>query len=356
MQKTGQIDWVDAAKGMSILMVVLLYSVYSVGEDMGQVGALHYAVGFMTPFRMPDFFAISGLFLARTLDRGTQRFFDRRVVHYAYFYLLWATIHITLKVALAQGDPALALDQLAWSLVAPYGVLWFIYVLALVNVAVWALEALKVPHWLGLVGAAGLQIAPIHTGAYAVDQFAAYFVYFYAGYALAPLFFRTVELALAHKRLAIGGLIAWAYMNGIAVFLPGHMAHPASFDMGLAATPVLQLVYASLGILALFTLAGLLSSLPVMAWLNWIGRHSIVLYVAFALPMTATRLVVLKTGLVDDPALVAAIVFAASVIVPFALYAIVQKTGYGRFLFERPAAFHIDRPRRRQRDTLAPAE
>ena len=277
-------------------------------------------------------------------------------MHYAYFYLLWAAIHITVKVALFAGDPGLALETFVWSIVEPYGVLWFIYVLALVNTAVWLLQALKVPHWVGLIGAAALQIAPIHTGAYAIDQFAEYFVYFYAGYALAPLLFATVELGLRYPRLAVAALVMWAYMNGVVVFLPTHTPHFNSFDMGIAATPGLHLIYASLGIMALFTLAGLLSRLPVMAWLTWVGRHSLMIYVAFALPMTMTRLLVLRSGLVDSPDLASAIVFAVAVTTPLVLYALVKKTGVARFLFTRPAAFHIDRPAPARRASLSPAE
>ena len=355
MAQTRHIDWVDAAKGMSILMVVMLYSVYSVGEDTGAISSLHYVIGFMTPFRMPDFFAISGLFLARTLTHSNTHFFDRRVVHYGYFYLLWVAIHLVLKVALAEGNPGLALTQFAWSLVEPYGVLWFLYVLMLVNLGVWLLHALRVPHWLGLIGAAALEIAPIHTGAYAVDQFATYFVFFYAGYALAPMFFNLVALAQKYKALALSAISAWALMNAIAVFLPSHTMHTTHIDMGIAGVPGLGLVYSLLGIMALFAIAGLLSGLKSMAWLKWIGKHSIVLYVAFALPMTATRMVLLKTGIVTDPTAMGAIVFAAAVAGPFALYAAVQKTGIGKFLFERPAFLYLDRlPARHQK--LIPAE
>jgi uncharacterized membrane protein YcfT len=46
-------------------------------------------VAFAKPFRMPDFFLISGLFLARVIDRDWRTYLDRKVVHFVYFYLLW---------------------------------------------------------------------------------------------------------------------------------------------------------------------------------------------------------------------------------------------------------------------------
>ena len=185
-EPTHRLQWVDMAKGLSILLVVMMYSAFSTGEDTGGTGVLHWIIGFATPFRMPEFFMISGLFLSLVIARDWKRYADRRVVHYLYFYALWALIHIVFKVALLAGDPATALNYLGWAVIEPYGVLWFIYMLAVVSAATKLLHDLRVPHWAVLAIGAALQMSALHTGSYIIDQFAAYFVYFYAGYALAP--------------------------------------------------------------------------------------------------------------------------------------------------------------------------
>src|SRR4051794_38190881 len=95
-----RLNWVDMAKGLSILLVVMMHSAYGVGSDTGGTGVLHWIIGFATPFRMPEFFAISGLFLSYVIARDWKHFADRRVVHYLYFYAVWAVIHILFKVAL----------------------------------------------------------------------------------------------------------------------------------------------------------------------------------------------------------------------------------------------------------------
>src|SRR5690606_7069869 len=151
--------------------------------DTGEAGLWHYVIGFATPFRMPEFFLISGLFLMQVIDRPWRAYADRRVVHYFYFYALWAVIHLLVKVGLASGDPVQAGQYILWAIVEPYGVLWFIYLLAVFSAATKLLHSLKVPHWAALVAGAGLQMTSIHTGSYLIDQFAHYFVYFYLGYA-----------------------------------------------------------------------------------------------------------------------------------------------------------------------------
>ena len=43
-------------------------------------------VAFAKPFRMPDFFLISGPFLGQVIARDWRMFLDRKVVHFAYFF------------------------------------------------------------------------------------------------------------------------------------------------------------------------------------------------------------------------------------------------------------------------------
>ncbi len=56
-----------------------------------------YVVEFARPFRMPDFFLIAGLFLARRIDAPWRLYLDRKVLHFFYFYALWLTIQFAFK-------------------------------------------------------------------------------------------------------------------------------------------------------------------------------------------------------------------------------------------------------------------
>ena len=52
----GRVDWVDYAKGICIVMVVMMHSVLGVEAAAQQTGFMHWLVMFAKPFRMPDFF------------------------------------------------------------------------------------------------------------------------------------------------------------------------------------------------------------------------------------------------------------------------------------------------------------
>jgi uncharacterized membrane protein YcfT len=353
-----RLSWVDTAKGMSIILVVMMYSVFNVGQDAEGVGLFHYIIGFATPFRMPEFFLISGLFLDQVLARNWKAYADRRVVHYLYFYALWAVIHIVLKVGIMSADPATAGTNLLFAIVEPYGVLWFIYLLAAFSLATKFFYELKAPRWLVLAFAAAFQMSPVHTGSYLVDQFAEYFVYFYAGYMFAPWIFRVVDLALKHVAVTLAALAAYGVVNALLVFSPGYAVLPEHVQMGYAALPGLHLILALTGSLALCVTAGLLSKLPMMGWLRWLGEKSIVVYLVFVLPMSFARIVLGKLGFITDVTLISFIVMVTAILASIALYLVVQWTGRGKFLFERPAWAHIPGTKgsRSYRPATVPAE
>ncbi|WP_375452793.1 acyltransferase family protein [uncultured Devosia sp.] len=340
-EPANRLQWVDMAKGLSILLVVMMYSAFSTGEDTGGIGILHWVIGFATPFRMPEFFMISGLFLPLVIARDWKRYADRRVVHYLYFYTLWALIHIVFKEALIARDPATAVSYIAWAIIEPYGVLWFIYLLAVFSAATKLLHYLRAPHWAVLAVGAILQMSAIHTGSYIIDQFAAYFVYFYAGYALAPHIFRLADWAGRNAWPTTAVLLVWALANAALVFSPGYEIAPGHVTMGLAALPGIHLALATIGTVALCLLAVLLAKLSFMNWLRWLGSKSLIVYLAFVLPMGIVRTILLKLGIVTEVSALSIIVMIAAIAAPLILYWLVERTGWCKWLFERPSWAHF---------------
>ena len=340
-----RLAWVDMAKGLSIFLVVMMYCAASVGEDTGQTGVLHWAMAFAMPFRMPEFFLISGLFLSQVIARPWKTYADRRVVHYLYFYALWAVIHIVFKVALVGRDPVTAASYLAWAVIEPYGVLWFIYMLAVFGLVAKALHQARAPHWAVLAVAAALQMTGLRTGSYMLDQFSAYYVYFHAGYVFAPHLFRLADWSRGNVPAALGVLAAWAAANAFLVFSPGFRLDPVHIEMGYASLPGLHLVLALAGAAAICVVSALLTNLPFMDWLRWLGTRSLVVYVAFVLPMGIARLILLRLG-IDEVNVLSLATMTVAIVAPLVLWWLTERTGFGRWLFERPGWAHLPGTRR----------
>ena len=335
-----RVDWVDYAKGFCIIMVVMMHSTLGVEAAAGQESWMGHLVAFAKPFRMPDFFLISGLFLARVIDRDWRTYLDRKVVHFAYFYVLWVTIQFAFKApGFAAEHGVLGVVKLyAEAFIEPFGTLWFIYLLPVFFVVTKLTRGVPVlVIWTAL---AALEIAHVQTGWTVIDEFCARFVYFYTGYILADRIFQIAATVQARPMLAIFGLALWALFNGFYV------------AVGLDGKPFVSLTLGLIGAVAVVAVAALMAKRDAFAPLRWLGEHTIVVYLAFFLGMAASRSVLLKTGIIPDVGTVALLVTASGIAVAVALFLAVRHTPL-RFLFERPAWARLpDKPRY----ALQPAE
>jgi uncharacterized membrane protein YcfT len=323
-----RIDWVDYAKGICIVMVVMMHSVLGTELAAGQTGFMHLLVAFAKPFRMPDFFLISGLFLAVVIDRDWRVYLDRKVVHFAYFYVLWVTIQFGFKA------PSFAAEQ-GWahvgalylqSFIEPFGTLWFIYLLPIFFVVTKAARRLPAPAIWAV--AALLEMLHVSTGWTVIDEFAARFVYFYSGYLFASRVFALSDRARARPVWALAGLAAWALINAAIVY------------DGCSEWPVISLALGFAGACAIIVMGTLLARMQWLNFLRYCGEHSIVIYLAFFLPMATTRTVLLKFAPFIDVGTISLMVTVAGVLGALAIWwaALAVRAN---FLFERPEAFWI---------------
>lgn len=324
----ARVDWVDYAKGICIVMVVMMHSVLGVELAAGQTGFMHPFVAFAKPFRMPDFFLISGLFLPLVIDRGWRTYLDRKVVHFAYFYVLWVTIQFGFKApafAAESGWPHVGYLYLE-SFIEPFGTLWFIYLLPIFFVVTKLTR--RLPPLAIWAVAASLEMAHVATGWTVIDEFCARFVYFYSGYLFADWVFALSNRARAHPVLSLAALMLWAIIDGGLVVL------------GASEWPLVSLMLGVAGACAIVTIATLLAK---MCWLNFLrfcGEHSIVIYLAFFLPMATTRTVLLKTALIPDIGAVSLVVTVVGVAGALLIWRLALGLR-ANFLFERPEAFWI---------------
>ncbi|TMJ54125.1 MAG: acyltransferase [Alphaproteobacteria bacterium] len=324
----GRVDWVDYAKGICIVMVVMMHSVLGVELASGQTGFMHVLVAFAKPFRMPDFFLISGLFLALVIGRDWRVYLDRKVVHFAYFYVLWVTIQFGFKAPSFAAETSWSHVALLYfeSFIEPFGTLWFIYLLPLFFVVTKLTRKIPAPAIWAV--AAALEAAHVITGWTVIDEFCARFVYFYSGYLFADAVFALSDRARARPSLALAVLALWAIVNGGLVAL------------GYSERPLVSLMLGLAGACAIVTLGTLLARMRWLNFLRFLGEHSIVIYLAFFLPMAATRTLLLHAGPIHDIGSISLIVTFVGVVGALALWRIALGVG-ANFLFERPPLFWI---------------
>jgi uncharacterized membrane protein YcfT len=335
-RETGnRIAWVDYAKGLCIFAVVAMYATHHVQQLLHETGWMQRVVDFAQPFRMPDFFLLSGLFVARVIDRPLRKYIDTKILFFLYFYCIWVTFRF------AYTDLRVATDRLSlWSdylwlyIEPPSGPLWFIYLLAIFFLAVRLLRGLSPP--LVLIGATMLNLAQLNTGFILVDKFAHYFVFFYAGHLFSAYIFRFAEWAQAHARVVMALIAVWLVGNGFLVF------------DGWSADAAVSLFLGFTGAFAVLLFATLCRMQDWLGWLAYLGRNSIVIYLGFVVPLALMRRFIVGLAGHVDVGTVTLLVTLICVAGALVLYLVLRRMPLLRFVYARPAwiSFYARQPGR----------
>jgi uncharacterized membrane protein YcfT len=321
-ENTTRFAWVDCAKGICIILVILMHANGGVEKLTGQLTFIDAFIQWAKPFRMPGFFLISGLFLAGRINAPWPKYLDSKVLHFAYFYVLWAIIQHAFK-DLTRGETIYeGLSHYLTFLVEPTPTLWFLYMLAIFFVV--AKITLPLPRFLVFALAALLEAMPIETGSIIIDEFCRRFVYFYAGYWFAGHVFGFASRAAVARTSALFlALTVWAAAN-------------AGFVMsGFAAMPGLSLILGFAGTAALISVSVFCAKGGGIGALRYCGEHSIVIYLAFTLFMGPARVVLFAVAPDLEPALVSLVSTLSGVIGPLALHWLTKDTVFAS-LFDRP--------------------
>jgi uncharacterized membrane protein YcfT len=173
-----------------------------------------------------------------------------------------------------------------------------------------------------------------------IDEFAARFVYFYTGYVLARHIFTLAAGVQAKPAAALAGLVLWAYGNHFVV------------AQGWSHMPFVSLALGLVGACAVVTAAALMAKIDFLAPVRYCGRNSIVIYLAFFLPMAVSRAALLKLDVGLDLGTISMIVTAEGVTGALVWFWILRNTPLW-FLFKRPDWAHL---KRRAGLRLQPAE
>ena len=339
----ARVDWVDLSKGLTIMLVVIMHSIDGVERFLDAEGWMHSVLTYATPFRMPVFFAVAGLFAGKAIAKDWRAFFDRKFAHFGYFYGVWMTIEFIFKTPFfiqQFGGNETALYYVS-SFVQPFGPLWFIYLLPIYFVVLRLTQ--RVPMLAQLALAVLLKVADLHTGWFVIDFFAKYYVFFLVGHFARDLWFSLAASARQHGMGAVSGLAVWAAGNGAVVYYGYDALMPVAIIMGILG---FMAVIAFMAILPTFALGRGIAGI-----FRYCGQRSLPIYLGFFLPMGVTRILVLKFGN-GDPGLSAFIVAFAAVSGAILMYEAVMRLKIGTFLYVRPQWAKL----RQNKDVLVPAE
>jgi uncharacterized membrane protein YcfT len=266
----SRIDWVDAAKGMSILLVVLHHVVILSephGLVPGPVSALNTA---LASLRMPLFFLASGLFAAAPLAASWRTLLHRRVAFFLYLFVLWTLLQSVVLMALPADvlppDSPATWADVAWEALLPGPAMWFLYALAVFSVLGKLVR--RTPAWAQLL-VSGVLCAAVGAGLVTFESFAWTFMARYLFFFLLGVHARTVVESVAERSsllLVVAGGALCGVTAGASVALGVRDVFGVAF-----ATNVVAVTF---GVL----LAGYLSRFRAFSGLVVLGRNTLPVY------------------------------------------------------------------------------
>ena len=338
----GRIAWIDHAKGLGIILVVMSVAALGYGTPHGAGNWMLGLADWARPFAVPAFFLIAGLFLPRALFGSAPAYFDRKILRLVYFFALWLAIETVIlnAGAFTRGPAELARLYLSgW--IAPQSPLWFLQQLALFYLATRILRRVKPVRVLAagallqILSAAGL----FQTGWSVADHFAANYIFFYAGYTGASLVF-----SFAHGAAARWKDLAWALCIWAGV-------HTAFVAMGIAGLPIVSLILGFAGSFALIGMGVMLSSLPAAHFIGDAGRQSMAVYLGFFIPLQVLVTLVQASGIFADAGAASLAIAAASLMIALGVQRLAMETPL-RALYVRPRIFRLKPSQSAQRGSL----
>lgn len=150
----ARLAWPDAAKGLSIVGVVLLHICLAVpGGEQSEWFAVN---AWIAPLRMPLFFMVSGYFSVKVFRFTFAELWTRRLWFLSVPYLLWVPVELWTKNAEWHrflGQPWPTTRYYVESLLFSTNMYWFLHSLVLFTVVLWCTKRCPdVVRWLLLFG------------------------------------------------------------------------------------------------------------------------------------------------------------------------------------------------------------
>ncbi|KGJ81766.1 hypothetical protein GY21_01430 [Cryobacterium roopkundense] len=332
--RNARVQWIDTAKGVAILLVVLGHSVAVLASEGVGVGPWQEVNALLSTARMPLFFLVSGLLASSSLYRPLPRFVDSKILLLVYLYALWVVLHAIIAGIREGGDGFVAavLAALSDGLML-HSSLWYLPALAVFYAAARVMRAVPVAAQLSVAVSSYVLFASfvLETGSTGVNGIGHYFVFFLAGCCGRRLIAGFMaRLTVMRAVLICAALILVAGATAVA---------DATWD---AASNIGAVALGPLGAATGLAVAGIVARARWSRAIMWVGTRTIPVYVLHLQIVLAIAALTAPVFMLSQGLALAAPVLIAGVAV-LASYAIWRATRRVPGLYTAPSWLRVER-------------
>lgn len=268
---SNRINWVDFGKAMSIILVVFHHAVFRNPEAPLYNETILMINGIFAQMRMPLFFFLSGIFIYKAITSKFRYFFKFRFLHLLYLYVLWSIIRYGVttdwEVMFTRGNED-NIFSLATIVIEPPNTLWFIYALLVFLTITWLTSAVPI---ITFAFAMIFFVLSVNGSSYDfIDKVAQFYPFYLLGYFTSDFI----------KQKATN--INWYYSIlplGFFVFMANYQ------QIAWTSEPLQEFLYGLSGITIGVVLAVLMTKVPWLSWMEYVGKNTLPIYVMHFLPV-----------------------------------------------------------------------
>lgn len=283
--KANREKYIDAVKGFTIILVVLHHVISGTNAAIGLPGWFMELYKLSVPIRMPLFFLVAGFFAKKTLSSSFTTFADSKLIHFAYFYILWNTIDVIIRASLSKyANNTVEFIQIIYFPFAPSFSLWFLYVLFFAFLIAYMLKDVKPIFQLAMVFSVAIivQYTIYYELSFVARNGIKFLPFFFVGIYLSQ-FIRALVASRAKLPISILTLLmflgfAWLVNEGVGGFNNPLFFYPAAFCSSMFFLTVFRMAQES----------------EVLNIFNFIGKRSLYIYVMHFLPAALFRTILNK--------------------------------------------------------------
>jgi len=338
----NRIAWIDAARGLGILLVVIGHALGGLIDSplgAGQDGFRRAFFAIYT-FHMPLFFLLSGLMITKRLEKGAWTFAKGLLPAIVWPYFLWSVVQYTLIYALGSlvNNPAEhywpTILALPWNTVSQF---WFLYALFWMHVLAIVLLPRIDREGFVLLALALKALVLILALPVAVKLVCNHLLFYAIGVWLAPAGLE--KILLRHGSPIKAVVLSFLAVLVITATIAAVPDYGRDLPLLTASSPeISNLAWRFPAMTAgIFGVAAVLAvaSLPSVAsakWLSFLGRMTMPIFVLHVMFIAGTRIVLTKLGLVTDPAILLVILVVVGMAGPLIAERIIHRLELKRFL------------------------
>ena len=309
---SGRIDWIDTARGLGIVLVVIGHverGLVDAGLAQGRGWSIFDTL--LYSFHMPLFMLLAGLHVPHSLARGRIRFLSAKLRTVYYPYLLWSLVQGVMLVAMASAANNGAQWSDVWQI--PWRPMWHFWFLAALILYMLLVAVTGVrPLLLGAAALAALAFAQsMEVGGSLLYRILYHLPFFVIGILLA----RPIMAWRPARPLLATGLFA-AGWGLLLLLLPLSMPHAYMAPVAIPG--------ALLGTAAMLCLAQAIGGASGRAF-ALAGRWSLSIYVMHVLFAAATRMLLLRYGPAMPVVLFAGLCVMVGLAGPMAVHVVAKR-------------------------------